>query len=74
MRLCLVLPTHQDCCLFRRRASSFEDGCGQVLAVGIAPQGVERPRHGLLYVRQTQFFRACFEDAAQEQVCDVAEI
>jgi hypothetical protein len=74
MRLRLALPAHQDRGLFRRCASRFEYGCGQVLADGIAPQGVERPRYGLLYVRQAQFFRACFKDAAQEQVCDVAEI
>jgi hypothetical protein len=28
----------------------------------------------LLYVGQAQLFRACFKDATQEQVCDVAEI
>jgi len=74
MRLRFAVPAHQDSGLFRSGAPSLEYGCGKVLADGIAPQGVERPRYGLLYVRHAQFFRACFKDAAQEQVCDVAEI
>lgn len=74
MSLHLAVPAHQDSGLFRRHASGFEYGRGKVFADRIAPQSVERPRYGLLYVGQAQLFRACFKDATQEQVCDVAEI
>ncbi len=74
MRLRLAVPAHQDSGLFGRCASGFEDDRSKVLADGIATQSIERPRHGLLNVWHAQLFRACFKDAAQEQVCDVAEI
>ena len=74
MRLRLTVPAYQNSRLFRGGASGFECGRGKVLADCIAPQSIERPRHRLLDVGHAQFFRACFKDAAQKQVCDVAEI